>query len=342
MATSASTEGSVTTTDRVARGRHLAPRPKRGLRAIGTMPVQLVGSLVARTGPVPDAADGRRPSRRRSKRGAGAEGQHAAAGGTAPSVAVLLHPVSVGESAADIAQRHGVSTASLLAANGLSWRSPLTPGVVLTVPGTQRPDPAGTLPPEIERHRVGAGETASAIAAAHGLPTAAVLLANGLSRSSRILPGQQLVIPSVPGRTASGELLALTGEMRANAEVVVAVGRRSGLPDEAVVVALAAAMQDSSLRNLDFGEHVGVGLFHRRPGAGWGDRRRLLDPEAAAVAFYGGRGGDSGLLGLTGWTLMSVGEAACFVQTGTAAGAAAYAKWEGSARIWLADLDGRR
>ena len=68
----------------------------------------------------------------------------------------------------------------------------------------------------------------------------------------------------------------------------------ANLPSDGVVGALCAAMQDSSLHNLPFGEDDAVGLFQQRPSRGWGDDVALLDPRLATVAFYGGAG--SGVL----------------------------------------------
>lgn len=334
------------------RGRHLAPREKRRLRSIGTMPVQLVGSLVGRGSPTDGTV--RRPHRRAVDRAAVAAAaalvDDVAAGlddtaaadfadllreavGGAPTIEVV---VVEGESAADVAARHGVSTASLLALNGLSWRSVLTTGDVLRVrPVGPRPDPG----PEPERHLVRAGETIASIAAAHAVPTAAVLLANGLSRGSALVPGQRLVLPPVPRRDA--ESLPLAGEMLRQAMRIVAVGRRIEVPDDGIVAALVAAMHDSSLRNLDFGDGGALGLFQRRPDTGWGDRAAVLDPERATLAFFGGDTSPvndtaRGLLDVPGWGFLTVGEAAAAVQGG--AGAAAYGKWEPFARRWLAEL----
>ncbi|MDQ1513642.1 MAG: hypothetical protein QOC59_1484, partial [Microbacteriaceae bacterium] len=85
--------------------------------------------------------------------------------------------VEHGESLVDVAARYGVSTAALLALNGLSWRSSPTTGDVLLV-RTARP---GATPPAEEgpTHRVSFGETAASIAARHGVPVAALLLVNG-------------------------------------------------------------------------------------------------------------------------------------------------------------------
>jgi N-acetylmuramoyl-L-alanine amidase len=250
--------------------------------------------------------------------------------------------VGDGETVFDIAARHGVSTASLLALNGLGWRTQLRAGQTLLVkPPAVRPATT-TVADELHRHRVSADETVSSIAQRHGVATAAVLLANGLSRGSTVRPGQQLVIP-VPNlrKTGSGAIV-LTGEMRDNAHTIIEVGRDLGLPSDGVVVALCAAMQDSSLHNLPFGEDDAVGLFQQRPSRGWGDDVALLDPRLATVAFYGGAGSGvvapaTGLLDVGGWEFMSVGEAAHAVQRN--ASPAAYGKWERAARGWLHDLE---
>lgn len=326
------------------RGRHLAPREKRRLRSIGTMPVQLVGSLVGRGGPTEGAS--RAMHRRENDRvpaAAAAAQLHAAAAAAEPSAHGTVDPSTIevvmaeGESVADVAARHGVSTASLLALNGLSWRSLLVTGDVLRVRPVE-PRPEADPGPEPARHVVRAGETIASIAAAHAVPTAAVLLANGLSRGSALVPGQRLVLPPVARRDA--ETLPLSGEMLRQATRIVAVGRRIGVPDDGIVAALVAAMHDSSLRNLDFGDGGALGLFQRSPDAGWGDRAAVLDPEHAILAFFGGASSpvwssSRGLLDVAGWTFLAVGEMAAAVQGG---GAAAYGKWEPFARRWLAEL----
>jgi LysM repeat protein len=212
----------------------------------------------------------------------------------------------------------------------------LATGDVLRVPPAgPRPEPG----PEPERHLVRAGETIASIAAAHAVPTAAVLLANGLSRGSALVPGQRLVLPPVPRRDAL--TLPLSGEMLRQATRIIAVGRRIGVPDDGIVAALVAAMHDSSLRNLDFGDGGALGLFQRRPDTGWGDAAALLDPEHAVLAFFGGATSPvqetaRGLLDVPGWAFLAVGEAAAAVQGG--AEPAAYGKWEPFARDWLRSL----
>ena len=249
--------------------------------------------------------------------------------------------VEAGETVFDVAVRHGVSAAGVLALNGLGWRAQLLEGQLLLVKPPTEARRAAPVADELHRHRVGEGESVSSVAERHGVSTAAVLLANGLSRGSAVRAGQQLVIPVPNPRRTGSAAVVLTGEMRDNAAAVVDAGRALGVPDDGIVVALAAAMQDSSLHNLPFGEGDAVGVFQQRPSLGWGEADRLLDPYRASLAFYGGAGSGvvapaTGLLDVGGWPFMSVGEAAHAVQRSSSP--AAYAKWERSARGWLHEL----
>ncbi|MEO6826233.1 MAG: LysM peptidoglycan-binding domain-containing protein [Microbacteriaceae bacterium] len=91
-----------------------------------------------------------------------------------------------------IAERFGISTARILVLNGLSWRSPVVPGQTLVLSPPEADHAPGT---DIDRYVIAAGDTISGIATSHGLSTAAVLRANGLSAESIIIPGQVLVLP---------------------------------------------------------------------------------------------------------------------------------------------------
>src|SRR5690606_421563 len=110
------------------------------------------------------------------------------------------------------------------------------------------------------------------IAARFGVSTPSVLTANGLGWSSIIYPGQSIVIPGVTSAPAGGSsgVTPLTAEMADNARVIIDVGRSLGVPDYGIVIALATAMQESSLRNLNWGDRDSVGLFQQRPSQGWG------------------------------------------------------------------------
>ncbi|MGY1813750.1 hypothetical protein [Blastococcus sp. SYSU D00820] len=80
--------------------------------------------------------------------------------------------------------------------------------------------------------------------------------------------------------------LALTTEQASSAATIAAVGRARGLPERAVVIALATAQQESRLRNLDYGDRDSLGLFQQRPSQGWGSPEQVRDPVYAAGIFY--------------------------------------------------------
>ncbi len=71
-----------------------------------------------------------------------------------------------------------------------------------------------------------------------------------------------------------------------NARRIVDVVERRGMPPYAAVVALATALQESTLRNLTEPEdYDSLGLFQQRPSAGWGTPEQLTDPGYATEAF---------------------------------------------------------
>src|SRR3954470_6313665 len=93
--------------------------------------------------------------------------------------------------------------------------------------------------------------------------------------------------PPVPGRcTVAGLSTTLTSEQVANAATIAKVGRDRGLPERAIVIALATAQQESRLRNLNYGDRDSLGLFQQRPSQGWGTPAQVRDPVYAAGRFY--------------------------------------------------------
>jgi hypothetical protein len=91
-----------------------------------------------------------------------------------------------------------------------------------------------------------------------------------------------------------------------------------------VTVALATALQESKLRNLDYGDRDSLGLFQQRPSQGWGTAAQVQDPVHAARAFY------THLRRIPGWQALPVTVAAQRVQHSGAP--SAYAQWEPAAR----------
>jgi hypothetical protein len=121
-------------------------------------------------------------------------------------------------------------------------------------------------------------------------------------------------------------------EQGANATTIAAVGKRMGLPDHAVTVAEAVALQESGLRNLTHGDRDSLGLFQQRPSQGWGTPSQILTPSYAAAAFY------QHLVGVPGWQTLPVTDAAQRVQR--SGSPTAYARWESEARVLGRTLTG--
>ncbi|HEY6796544.1 MAG TPA: hypothetical protein VI248_17855, partial [Kineosporiaceae bacterium] len=146
--------------------------------------------------------------------------------------------------------------------------------------------------------------TATALATVVALPMALAVLISGDS----VAACQPAAILR-PGETPSGSALRRPGsrwdgEQRANAVTILAVGARLGVPPSGQVIALATAMQESSLRNLPSGDRDSIGLFQQRPSAGWGTPAQLRDPAYAAERFY------RALLAVPGWQSMPLTDAA--------------------------------
>ncbi|MFW6033649.1 MAG: M23 family metallopeptidase [bacterium] len=191
----------------------------------------------------------------------------------------------------------------------------------------------------IVRLAIATGVAAAVLAAPFGLVP---ILASGSSTAG------------IPGGTAAGNALGcertdgdsiegLDAEQSRNAATIVSVGQQLDVPRYGLQIALATAMQESSLRNLDYGDRDSLGLFQQRPSTGWGTPAQVTDPVYAAQAFYGGPTGPNhsepaGLLDIDGWQNMALTEAAQAVQR--SAYPDAYARWEHSAAAWLAGLAG--
>lgn len=261
-----------------------------------------------------------------------------------------------GDTLSSIARAHGVTTTALLQANGLGLSSIIYPGQTLSVPSGSSAavssTPAPSAGPAVGSYVIQRGDTIASIAAKSGTSVKALLAANGLSFTSTIYAGKTLTLPGASAPTATTVVAStsaaplvvsatLTAEQAANARTVIAVGRQLGVGDRAIVIALAAAAQESSLRNLDHGDRDSLGLFQQRPSTGWGTPAQLRDPVHATKLFFGGvtnpnPGKTRGLLDVKGWQSMSLTTAAQAVQY--SAFPDAYAKWEAPATTWLATL----
>jgi hypothetical protein len=146
-----------------------------------------------------------------------------------------------------------------------------------------------------------------------------------------VMSGGQSAGPPCRATAGSGSY-ALDLEQATNATTVAAIGKRLGLPDHAVTVALATAIQESGLHNLSHGDLDSLGLFQQRPSQGWGTPNQIMTPSYAARAFY------THLAQVPGWQTMAVTVAAQSVQHSAAP--SAYAQWETKARVLAQVLTG--
>ncbi|MFB8242505.1 hypothetical protein ACFC58_38840 [Kitasatospora purpeofusca] len=119
----------------------------------------------------------------------------------------------------------------------------------------------------------------------------------------------------------------------ANAATIAAVAHARGLPDRAVTISLATAMQESKIRNLAGGDRDSVGLFQQRPSQGWGTVQQIMDPVYATNKFL------DGLVKVPGYTRLPLTDAAQQVQK--SGYPQAYAKHETKATLLASALTGR-
>jgi murein DD-endopeptidase MepM/ murein hydrolase activator NlpD len=121
-------------------------------------------------------------------------------------------------------------------------------------------------------------------------------------------------------------------EQVANAAIIVGVGAELQVPIWGRVIAVAVAMQESSLRNLPHlgqrNDHDSIGLFQQRSSQGWGTPAQLQDPAYTATAFY------RALLKVDGWLEMPLAQAGQAVQR--SAHPDAYTRWASDAAMLVA------
>jgi len=115
------------------------------------------------------------------------------------------------------------------------------------------------------------------------------------------------------------QAISLDTSQAAIAATIAGVAARHRLPDQAVTIAYAAALQESQLENLTYGDRDSVGIFQQRPSQGWGTTSELEDPVYATTKFF------QSLVQVPHYKTMPVDQAAQAVQH--SADGSAYAQW---------------
>lgn len=113
-----------------------------------------------------------------------------------------------------------------------------------------------------------------------------VLIAAVLAVSLVARHGKPLLTGSGCQAGTGAAAISLDTEQAAIAATIAGVADQREMPARAVVVAYAAAMQESKMHNLDYGDRDSVGVFQQRPSEGWGPARKLMDPVYATTRFF--------------------------------------------------------
>ncbi len=181
-----------------------------------------------------------------------------------------------------------------------------------------------------------------------GLVALAVLFAPAITDAACATVGQEGAVvlgpslsvngsvpSSLTARNADGQTLTLDHTQLARAATIIAVGNTEGIDEDGQLIALMAALTESTLRVLantsaypesasypndgDGSDHDSLGLFQMQPPDGWGTVAELMDSVFSARAFYGGadgpnHGSPAGLLDVPNWQQLSLGAAAQAVE----------------------------
>lgn len=131
---------------------------------------------------------------------------------------------------------------------------------------------------------------------------------------------------------APANSLNLSAAQLGNAQIIAQVGIEMDVPMPGETIAIATALQESDLQNLDYGDRDSLGLFQQRPSQSWGTPAQILNPSYAAKQFY------THLLQVPGWRSMPTTDAAQAVQR--SAYPAAYAKWQTEAQTLASEFTG--
>ena len=148
-----------------------------------------------------------------------------------------------------------------------------------------------------------------------------------LSRSHPAPPAAEVCTASVDGTAWS-----LSPDQAQNAALIGAFAVRRQLPARAATIALATALQESKLINVEHGDRDSLGLFQQRPSQGWGTPEQVQDPVYATGTFY------DRLVEVVGYQDLPITEAAQAVQR--SGFPEAYAQHEARARAWASALTG--
>ena len=159
----------------------------------------------------------------------------------------------------------------------------------------------------------------------------ALLVAGGLLAWQKVTGTERSFTARCVAGT-EGDAAALTLEQSDIAALIGAIAVERGLPARALTIAIATAMQESRLRNLDYGDRDSLGVFQQRPSQDWGTAEQVMDPYYATNAFF------DVLVTIDGYRDLEVTDAAQRVQRSGFPDA--YAQHESLARLFASAMTG--
>jgi hypothetical protein len=156
--------------------------------------------------------------------------------------------------------------------------------------------------------------------------------------AATIYVGFRLIQPILEGTgcraVAGSETYALDPDQAAVAATIAGVAHKQSMPEDAVTIAYATALQESKMHNLHYGDMDSVGVFQQRPSEGWGTTQELEDPVYATTRFF------RALAGVHGYLKLPVYQAAQAVQR--SADGTAYIQYEQMGTELAGVFTGRR
>jgi len=198
----------------------------------------------------------------------------------------------------------------------------------LRLPSRPSPTPNGKRKPRRSRRGLATGLTLIGLLGVSGVGAWAWW--NG---SVGPVPIREHCTATVAATTTTATRVAeLDPDQAGNAAIIAMVAGKRGMPARAVSIAIATAIQESKLRNINYGDRDSLGLFQQRPSQGWGTRKQIADPVYATNAFY------DVLAKVDGYQTMEITKVAQKVQR--SAFPDAYADHEPEARVIASALSG--
>jgi hypothetical protein len=175
------------------------------------------------------------------------------------------------------------------------------------------------------------GAATGAVVGAQAGPATGAGQSAGQASAPQLDPAQFCALGAItPGRnTGYG---TYTADQIANATTIYQVSVTLKLPQYAAVIAVATALQESDLENIDYGDRDSLGLFQQRPSQGWGTPAEIMNPVYSSTKFY------EALVNVPNWQTIPLTEAAQDVQE--SAYPDAYAAHQEQAEYLVATVSG--